>query len=65
VGGYWKWNESEMWIMVEPIAEILFGIHWSPMWCYRCNKKQELIKNKPTTVRLSDVENHPVFQPLR
>jgi hypothetical protein len=26
-----------MWIMVEPVAEILFGIRWSPMQCYGCN----------------------------
>jgi hypothetical protein len=26
-----------MWIMVEPVAEIPFGIHRSPMWCYGCN----------------------------
>jgi hypothetical protein len=37
VGGYWKWKGSEMWIMVEPIAEIPFGIHRSLTWCYRCN----------------------------
>jgi hypothetical protein len=28
---------SEMWIMVEPIAEIPFRIHQSPTWCYGCN----------------------------
>jgi hypothetical protein len=27
-----------MWIMVEPIAEIPFGIHRSPTRCYGCNK---------------------------
>jgi hypothetical protein len=27
-----------MWIMVEPVAEIPFGIRRSPMRCYRCNK---------------------------
>jgi hypothetical protein len=37
VGGYWKWNGSEMWIMVEPIAKIPFGIRQSPTWCYGCN----------------------------
>jgi hypothetical protein len=26
-----------MWIMVEPIAEIPFGIRRSPTRCYRCN----------------------------
>jgi hypothetical protein len=26
-----------MWIMVEPVAEILFGIRRSPTQCYRCN----------------------------
>jgi hypothetical protein len=39
VEGYWKWDGSEMWIMVEPVAEILFGIHQSPMWCYGCNRQ--------------------------
>jgi hypothetical protein len=26
-----------MWIMVEPVAEIPFGIRWSLTWCYGCN----------------------------
>jgi hypothetical protein len=26
-----------MWIMVEPVAEILFRIRWSLTWCYGCN----------------------------
>jgi hypothetical protein len=30
-----------MWIMVEPVAEIPFGIHWSPMRCYGCNSNPE------------------------
>jgi hypothetical protein len=38
VGGYWKWKGSEMWIMVEPIAKIPFGIRQSPTWCYGCNR---------------------------
>jgi hypothetical protein len=29
-----------MWIMVEPVAKIPFGIRWSPMRCYGCNIKQ-------------------------
>jgi hypothetical protein len=37
VGGYWKWKGSEMWIMVEPIAEIPFGIRRSLTRCYGCN----------------------------
>jgi hypothetical protein len=31
-----------MWIMVEPIAKILFGIRRSPMQCYGCNSCQTL-----------------------
>jgi hypothetical protein len=27
-----------MWIMVEPVAEIPFGIRRSPTRCYGCNK---------------------------
>jgi hypothetical protein len=42
VEGYWKWNGSEMWIMVEPVAEILFGICWSLMQCYGYNKEPGL-----------------------
>jgi hypothetical protein len=30
-----------MWIMVEPVAEIPFGICRSPMRCYGCNRKPE------------------------
>jgi hypothetical protein len=32
-----------MWIMVEPIAEIPFGIHRSLTRCYRCNKGDILV----------------------
>jgi hypothetical protein len=34
-----------MWVMVEPVAEIPFGIRWSPTQCYGCNigSLQELV----------------------
>jgi hypothetical protein len=30
-----------MWIMVEPVAEIPFGIRRSPTRCYGCNKVKD------------------------
>jgi hypothetical protein len=53
VGGYWKWDGSEMWIMVELVAKILFGIHWSPTQCYGCNNARPGKQNKTPKCLLS------------
>jgi hypothetical protein len=47
-----------MWIMVEPVAEIPFGIRWSPTRCYGCNTNPELRMSKTDNkVQLDKKEN--------
>jgi hypothetical protein len=47
-----------MWIMVEPVAEIPFGIHWSPTWCYGCNIHDICLHQKSHDYQNTNISKH-------
>jgi hypothetical protein len=50
-----------MWIMVEPVAEILFGIHQSLTRCYGCNNSLDYATGGVLSQQSSDdLKWHPI-----